>query len=283
LVAGGARDRDLGRQEALRAATIRDYGEQWTRYPAAEGYLHSAEAFADVLAPLLDPGDVRGTRVADLGSGTGRVVNLLLDAGAAHVIAVEPSAAFEVLRRNTAARADRVSYLQGPGESLPPGGDLDYVFALGVLHHIPDPVPVVRAARAALRPGGRFVAWLYAREGNGVYLALARPARVVTRRLPHPLLAGLVRMVEPFLFMYMTASLRWPLPAHAYMRDVLSRLTPAERRLTLYDQLNPAYAKYYTRPEALELMTSGGLANVRIHHQHGYSWLIVAERPDATT
>jgi len=76
------------------------------------------------------------------------------------------------------------------GELLPPSGDLDPVVSIGVLHHIPDPAPVVRAAFHALKPGGTMLAWLYGREGNEAYLAVAEPLRIVTRRMPHALLAG---------------------------------------------------------------------------------------------
>ena len=49
---------------------------------------------------------------------------------------------------------------------------------------------------------------------------------------------------------------RWlPLPLADYMRRVMLPLTPAKRRVVIYDQLNPAYAKYYTAGEAEALMT----------------------------
>ena len=48
----------------------------------------------------------------------------------------------------------------------------------------------------------------------------------------------------------MTACRWMPLPLAAYMRRVMLPLTPAKRRVVIYDQLNPAYAKYYTRQEA---------------------------------
>lgn len=53
----------------------------------------------------------------------------------------------------------------------------------------------------------------------------------------------------------------------------------AERRLVIYDQLNPAYAKYYTRAEAYELLRQAGFDDVRLHHRHGYSWTAVGTRP----
>ena len=86
-------------------ATIRDFGQQWTRYQENAGYYGSLALFRDIVGPLVQPEELAGARVADVGSGTGRIVNMLLDAGVGSVIAVEPSAAFDVLVKNTADRA----------------------------------------------------------------------------------------------------------------------------------------------------------------------------------
>jgi SAM-dependent methyltransferase len=263
----------------LQAKTIADFGEQWTRYPEADGFFGSVELFDDIFAPLLAAHDVAGRRVAEIGAGNGRFVRVLAEAGAAHVVAIEPSAAFDVLRRNTEAFGNRVTCLRATGERIPPDGSLDYVFSIGVLHHIPDPDPVVAASFAALKPGGRLAVWLYGREGNSMYLLAVRTIRVVSRRLPHGALETMVAALYPLLWCYMTAC-RWlPLPLAAYMQRVMAPLTPAKRRVVLYDQLNPAYAKYYTGREAHDLIARHGFADVRIHHRHGYSWTVVGTKP----
>src|SRR3954471_10330854 len=82
--------------------TIADFGDQWTRYTDNSGYYGSPALFADICEPLLSIDDVRGKIVADVGSGTGRIVNMLLDAGAAHVTALEPSESFAVVAANSA-------------------------------------------------------------------------------------------------------------------------------------------------------------------------------------
>jgi hypothetical protein len=46
----------------------------------------------------------------------------------------------------------------------------------------------------------------------------------------------------------------------------------------IYDQLNPAYAKYYTRDEAQSLLERHGFSDVRLHHRHGMSWTVVGTR-----
>jgi SAM-dependent methyltransferase len=259
--------------------TVADFGQQWTAYRDNRGYYGSLEMLRDMFGPLLSPEDLAGRRVLEIGSGTGRIAAMLLAAGASHVTAVEPSAAFDVLRENLAGEGDRVSFLQMAGDAVPADGSADYVFSIGVLHHIPDPEPVVRAAYGALRPGGRMGVWLYGREGNGLYLALLTPLRAVTKRLPHALLAALVRLIDLPLVAYVGLCRRLRLPLGRYMREVVGRLDPAKRRLTVYDQLNPAYARYYRRDEATGLLARAGFEDVTAYHRHGYSWSVVGTKP----
>ncbi|WP_145831617.1 hypothetical protein [Bradyrhizobium huanghuaihaiense] len=66
------------------------------------------------------------------------------------------------------------------------------------------------------------------------------------------------------------------------MRSVLAKFPRSVRRLTIYDQLNPAYAKYYTRAEAEALLSDAGFADVQLYHRHGYSWTVSGTRPAAS-
>lgn len=265
--------------EDLTSRTIADFGEQWVSYQDNPGYYGSVKLLEDLFGPLLSLDDVRGQVVADIGSGTGRIVNMLLDAGAARVVAVEPSAAFAVLQKNTAQRRDRVTYLNRRGDELPPDSALDLVVSMGVLHHIPEPDPVVAAAFRALRPGGRMIVWLYGREGNELYLRIAEPLRALTRRLPHPLLEALCSTINVALDAYIFLCRFLPLPMRSYMRNQLAHFSRPVRRLTIYDQLNPAYARYYRRDEAEALLSRTGFEAVSSWHRHGYSWSVVGRKP----
>jgi SAM-dependent methyltransferase len=243
-----------------------------------EGFYGSLELFNDAFGPLLKPEEVAGRRVADIGSGTGRIVQMLMQAGAAHVTAIEPSAAFAVLESNTRRFGGRVKCLKVRGDELPEEG-FDLVVSYGVMHHIPDPQPVVAAAFRALRPRGRIAVWLYGREGNEAYLAFAEPLRALTTRLPHGVLAVLSWLLTPMLSLYVLACRVLPLPLRDYIVNVIGRLSWQKRYLNIYDQLNPAYARYYRRQEALELLASAGFVEVQIHHRRGYSWTVAGVRP----
>ena len=202
---------------------------------------------------------------------------MLLEGEVKHVIAIEPSEAFEVLCQNI-RQPEKVTCFKITGDQLPAYGDLDYVFSIGVLHHILDPNPVVQAAFKALRPGGRLFVWLYGKEGNGLYLALSKPLRILTKHLPHFMLAALVEIMYWPLSVYIKLCHTLPLPMRRYILSVFEKMPPNKRRLIIYDQLNPSYAKYYTRFEAEKLLVDGKFENVMTHHRYGYSWTVIGTK-----
>ena len=258
--------------------TISDFGRQWAAYRDNDGYFASSELFEDIVGSLVDASQLEGKTVAEVGSGTGRIVDMLLDAGAGEVTAVEPSEAFDVLKANTTARADRIHYIHGTAADLKDDDHFDWIFSIGVIHHITDPGPTLSKCRQCLKPGGRIVLWLYGYEGNELYLALIRPLRAVTKRLPHGVLVLLSWILDPLLAGYIFLCRHITLPTGGYMTEVIGKFSPDKRRLVIYDQLNPAYAKYYRKDEATALLHDAGFKNIRIHHRHGYSWTVMAEK-----
>lgn len=121
--------------------------------------------------------------------------------------------------------------------------------------------------------------WLYGREGNELYLALFLPLRAITRRLPDGVLAALCHGLTALLDVYILLCRVIPLPMRAYMLDHMAKLSRHKRFLTVFDQLNPTYAKYYRREEAIDLLRRVGFDDVRVHHRHGYSWTVIGTKP----
>ena len=267
-------------QSRLSSQTISDFGDQWLRYTDNEGYYGDVGILKGTLEPLFRLEDLEGKRVAEIGSGTGRIVKMLLQAGAKEVTAIEPSAAFEVLKRNLSDDADRVVLLNRAGHEIPAEGAYDLVVSIGVIHHIPDPDPVIAASLDALRPGGQMIVWLYGKEGSGVIVTGIRALRALTTWLPHFCVAAIVHMLLPLLDLYICACRLMPrLPLSDYVKNVLGRFSRSKRYLVIYDQLKPAYAKYYSEAEARALLELNGFADVRTHFRYGYSWTVVGTRP----
>lgn len=263
--------------------TIQDFGDQWSRYVDNSGWYGSLQLFRDIILPLLEPSRLVGKTVVDIGSGSGRIVGMLLNADVAHVYAVEPSSeAFAVLEQNVRGmqRQDDVSCINEAGDQFSLIEQVDYVVSIGVIHHIPDPVPVIERAFEALKPGGHIFLWLYGYEGNESYLRVIEPIRQITTRLPHIVLRGCVEIMYYLLCFYRSLGRLISTSLSSYIENILWPLSPEKRRLVIYDQLNPTFAKYYREHEALNLLKNSGFVNVRAHHRHGYSWSVIGQKPD---
>lgn len=268
--------------EELRNRTIRDFGVQWQAFDDIDHGYYGREELADILHPFLAESDLTGARIGEIGAGTGRITRMLLLAGAARVEAFEPSDAFDVLVREL-RNFDNCHCHKLRGDQIPPDLGVDLLLSIGVVHHIPDPQEVLVAARKALRPGGRILIWIYGREGNRLYLAVAEPVRKLTRILPSGLLSLLAWWTTPLLWLYTRLAFVLPLPMRAYMKEVLSKLTFRQLHANIFDQLHPAYAKYYTQNEARALLSESGFVDVELHHRHGYSWTVTGKRPGVST
>jgi SAM-dependent methyltransferase len=172
-----------------------------------------------------------------------------------------------------------VTCVHATGDHLPSDLQLDWVVSIGVLHHIPDPDPVLRSAHRALRPGGRLLVWVYGREGNAAYLRIAEPLRALTTRLPHFALAALSAALCVALSLYIVVARIAPVPLRDYVLSTIARLSWRNRRLVVYDQLRPTFAKYYSEREVRELLARCGFHSIATQHRHGYSWTAVGVRP----
>lgn len=254
--------------------TVGDFGKQWTEFTDNTSFYGSVEALDSLFGPLLDKQALAGKRIADVGAGTGRYTLMFHELGVAKILALEPSEAMQVLQRNTRGLGN-IDYLRGRADELPQLG-FDFVFCIGVLQFIPDPKPALDAMGRALGRNGRLFLWVYGEENNGLYLALVRPLRRLSTRLPHRallMLSGLLRFPAD---VYAWFCRFLPLPLADYMRNYFSKLDRYSRKVVVYDQLNPKIAHYYRRQELVDLLRERGFVDIQLHHRLGYSWSVLA-------
>lgn len=97
----------------------------------------------------------QGGIAADLGCGTGHVLERMLER-ASSVIGVDGSARMlELARRRLNADADRISLRIGDLEHLPlRDAEADFASMTMVMHHLSSPASALEEARRVLRPGG---------------------------------------------------------------------------------------------------------------------------------
>lgn len=117
-----------------------------------------------------------GLKVLDVGCGNGYVLSHYARHGA-EVDGVDlTDAAVELSRKRFALAGLKGTFTRIDGAVLPfEDGSFDIVCSMGVLHHIPDPQPIVREVHRVLRPGGELIAMLYFRQSyNAVVLTRLR-------------------------------------------------------------------------------------------------------------
>ena len=257
--------------------TIEDFGDQWQRYQGMDGFFGSVELLKDMIEPLIKIGEIKDKVVLEIGSGNGRIAKMLLGAGAKKVIAIEPSDSYSVLMNNLSENKNRIEAFNVRGEDIPEV-KADIIISIGVLHHIKNPNPVVQRAFEILRKNGKFLFWVYGKEGNEKYLLFLNNIRKITRKLPDFILVGISHILTFFTYPYILLCKIFNLPLKGFMLNVMSKLNWSWKAFNIFDQLNPSYAKYYSKNEAIELMRSAGFKNIKIHHRHGYSWTVLGEK-----
>jgi len=264
-------------------ATVERFGYEWTRF--AELRPEYEAQLLGWMAPVGRDAFV-GQRVLDAGCGKGRHLRLASAFGAEEVIGVDLGLAVDVAAQNT-ADLDNVHVVQGDLTRPPLRREsLDLIYSIGVLHHLPEPEAGFRALSPLLVPGGRFVAWLYAREGNGWVLALVDPARRLTSRLPLPFVSGLAWVVAVPLWIalrvfYAPARTRprlaRALPYVSYLTDLVP-FPFREVHSVAFDHLLAPVAHYMARARVERAFVEGGLTLESLRWHHANSWAASGRR-----
>ncbi len=124
--------------------------------------------FAAVVENVVRRGDLKpGDRVLDLGTGTGAVAmaaaNLVGPAGQVTGVDISPDMLALAKRRVVESGHSHVDLREGRAEQLPAGdGSFEVVLASLSLMYVIDRAAAAREIRRVLRPGGRFVAAVWA-------------------------------------------------------------------------------------------------------------------------
>jgi SAM-dependent methyltransferase len=228
------------------------FGYQWTTFRRTQlddSVRDESEAtFAEKTG--LEPGDVKGRAVLDVGCGMGRFADVVARWGAETVVGMDLSRAVEAAAENL-EQYEGAHVVQADAFAPPfAPASFDLVFSIGVLHHTPSTVRAVASAARFVKPGGTLAVWLYGRHLRLTHLG-SEILRPVTSRIPQERLLRMVRWTVPKMDRLhehagpLSKPLRVALPTSGHP-------DPEWRILDTFDWYSPRYQWKHANEEVTE-------------------------------
>lgn len=263
-------------------ATASAFASSWNNVRA--GSVYTREQFLDWMSPLT-PKDLQGAAVIELGYGNGSLLVHAATCSPARLVGVELGDTELVARANLAETGVVPELIKGDLCEVD-AGRFDVAYCIGVLHHLKEPERGFQSLLRHTRPGGRFHAWVYGREGNGVVLALVEPLRRVASRLPWWLTKYLVAapvVIPYFVWAKLSENAASLLPG---LRGVLARLPLADYTRWIavrefwffhhvaFDQLVTPQTRYFSEAEVRALLADPRIdpGSAYVIRRNGNSW-----------
>jgi len=264
---------------------VERFGWEWRKFSRTieTGYLGSKELFLSFIDPVkesLFPSKV----ILDAGCGLGRFTTLAHRFGAFQVIGVDLSSSAELAYQKTRTLPG-IHILQADLHRLPFGKIFDYIFSIGVLHHLPDPEKGFRSLVKHMKEGAGISIYVYGKENNDLVIRFIDPVRkYLTSRLPKSMLYIISHLITMVLFFVLKSvyspfsrfSRYFPsfkkLLVHKEYLSFISLFTYSELQLLVFDQLTPRVTNYIKKDEITSWFENSGLQEVSITSRLENGW-----------
>jgi len=268
----------------LDSKTVESFGEEWTRFndfTPAEIRKIGNDYFD--LATMLNPDMV----ALDVGCGSGRWANYL-HSKVKFIEAIDPSHAVYIAA-NKLQGFENIRITQASVENIPFGDNsFDFVYSLGVLHHVPDTVSAIKHCFNKTKQGGWFLLYLYYNLENRGFVFrllfnLANVLRQIIARSPQGLKHILCDMIAAVVY--------WPMAKFSQALSVLSEDLAKRIPLSYYrktsffimrndslDRFGTPLEKRFSKKEIKEMLVSAGFHNIQFSPREPF-WHVIAQKP----
>mgnify|MGYP001610423119 CR=1 FL=1 len=267
--------------------TVNSFGDEWEKFDTFEEQeLKTAgDQYFDIVTPNMLGANCEAL---DIGCGSGRWSRYLAP-HVKHIEAIDPSeavktaAAFTKDCRNV--RVTQAGYGCIPFEK----NSFDFVFSLGVVHHVPDTEGAIGEAAGMVKPGGHLLLYIYySLDNRGVLYKLIFHASALLRRMVSAMPRGLkfftcdvlaVLLYLPFVglsrfFRFLSPKGNfWKKIPLAYYADKTWRII----RNDSLDRFGTPLEKRFSKKEIETMLQKSGMRNIRFSEQAPY-WHVIAQK-----
>jgi len=257
--------------ESIKQETKERFGYEWTYFPEYE--CKNFEAFIEPLPK----GFMQGKLGLDVGCGAGRHV-CQANIHGAEMVAIDLSQAVDSAYQNNRGN-EHVHVVQADVYHLPfRQGTFDFIYSLGVLHHLPQPEEGYRKLIPLLKPCGAIFIWLYSYMPRKLALECLR---FIARKLSNDNIrrfAWLCNLVDYGLVINLYRIFKM-IP---WIGEILEKATPLRVReyaehgyrvsyTDWYDRLSAPITNYYKQDVMEGWLQRSGLSNTQLQPV-GDSW-----------
>jgi len=251
--------------------TAESFGYEWEKFRDIQpDYQKIGKDYFD----LIDRPDIDDKLVLDCGCGIGRWTKFLVDNFKPRwLYCIDLSRAVFIAARHL-KNSKNVSVFQGDIYRMPFKNEyFDFIYSLGVLHHLPDVDKAFNILSKKLKKGGKLLVYLYyALDNKPFYFKLfLKPIillRRITIRLPKNILYIFSKIFVIVIYLpliYLGKLLKKDLPLGYYKDKGLQVIFN-----DCFDRLSAPLEKRFTRSEILALFEKNGLKEVKISETMPY-------------
>lgn len=265
--------------------TVDSFGEEWSAFDAFSDI--EIDTIGDEYFDVVEEKMYGQDKLAlDVGCGSGRW-SLYAAKKFGFVEAVDPSKA--VLKAASNAKEVKNIRISQAGVDNIPFEDesFDFVFSLGVLHHIPDTAKAMQACVKKLKPGGYFLVYLYySLDNRGLAYKLLFKASNSIRWL----ISKMPSTIKKFLCDLIAVLIYFPLLSLARVVKLMGLSSWKKLPLSYYvnksffvirndalDRFGTPLEQRFSKDEIERMMRDSGLVDIRFSNKTPY-WHVVGKK-----